>query len=113
MSDAVPPIYPLLGMLAGYLLLLFTSPVRVAFRDGFRCVLRYRRLWLVFALFAFAYSAFQFVVFTPVDLASDWRLEQFAFCSSWHWPGFAEVWPESLLHAAEALAGIFDAAATT
>ena len=113
MLAALPRVYPLLGMLAGYLLLLFTSPVRVAFRDGFRCVLRYRRLWLVFALFAFAYSAFQFVVFTPVDLASDWRLEQFAFWSSWHWPGFAEVWPESLLHAAEALAGIFDAAATT
>ena len=44
---------------------------------------------------------------------SDYRLEQFQFWATWHWPGFLEVWRESLLHAAESVAGIFDAAATT
>ncbi|MBA3833435.1 MAG: hypothetical protein H0X34_16395 [Chthoniobacterales bacterium] len=113
MLAAVPRVYPLLGMLAGYLLLLFASPVRVALRDGFRCILRFKRLWLVFALLALAYSTFQFVVFTPLSATSDFHLEQFGFWDSWHWPGFVQVWRESLLHAVEAVAGIFDAAATT
>jgi hypothetical protein len=108
-----PRVYPLLGMLVGYLLLLFTNPVRIALRDGARCLLRFKRLWLVFALFGLAYATFQFVVFTPIGVTSDFRLEQFAFWNSWHWPGFAEIWRDSLLHAAESIAGIFDAAATT
>lgn len=113
MSSAIPRVYPLLGMLAGYLLLLGFSPVRIALRDGFRCVLRFRRLWLVFALLALAYAVFQWTVFTPLGVTSDYRLEQFEFWASWHWPGFLEVWRESLLHTAESVAGIFDAAATT
>ena len=63
----VPRVYPLLGMLGGYLLVMLTNPVRVALRDGLRCVLRFKRLWLVFALLALAYSTFQFVVFTPLQ----------------------------------------------
>lgn len=113
MSSAVPRVYPLAGMLAGYLILLAFSPVRIALRDGFRCVLRFKRLWLVFALLALAYAVFQWSVFTPLGVTSDYRLEQFTFWASWHWPGFAEVWRESLLHTAESVAGIFDAAATT
>jgi hypothetical protein len=103
---------PLLGMLGGYLLVMFTSPVRVALRDGFRAILRFKRLWLVFALLALAYSTFQFAVFMPLSGMSDLRLEQFNL-ATWHWPGFAEVWRESLLHTLESVAGIFDAAATT
>ncbi|MEO6870905.1 MAG: hypothetical protein ABI233_01650 [Chthoniobacterales bacterium] len=113
MLAALPRVYPLLGILAGYLLLLFSNPVRVALRDGFRCVLRFKRLWLLFALCAAAYATFQFVVFTPLGWTSDFRLEQFAFWDTWHWPGFGEVWRESSLHALESVAGIFDAAATT
>jgi hypothetical protein len=113
MLAALPRVFPLLGMLGGYLLVLLTSPVRVALRDGLRCVLRFKRLWLAFALFALAYATFQFAVFTPLRADSDYHLEQFAFWDSWHWPGFAEVWRESLLHTVEAVAGIFDAAATT
>lgn len=109
----VPSLYPLLGMLVGYILLMFTSPVRVALRDGFRCVFRFKRLWLLFALLGLSYSAFQFLVFSPLQSASDLRLEQFVFWENWHWPLFAQVWPESLLHVAEAVAGLFDAAATT
>lgn len=113
MSHAIPRMYSLLGMLAGYLLLLGFSPVRIALRDGFRCVLRFRRIWAVFALLALAYAVFQWTVFTPLGVTSDYRLEQFQFWVSWHWPGFLEVWRESLLHTAESVAGIFDAAATT
>jgi hypothetical protein len=108
-----PAIYPVLGMLAGYILLIFTSPVRVALRDGFRCVFRFKRLWLLFALFGLSYSAFQFLVFSPLQSTADLRLEQFVFWETWHWPLFAQVWRESLLHAAEAVAGLFDAAATS
>lgn len=107
-----PFLLPLLGMLAGYALVMLANPVRIALRDGFRATMRFPRLWLLFALLALAYSSFQFVVFTPLQPA-DLRLEQFLFWQSWHWPLFSEVWRESLLHTAESVAGIFDAAATT
>jgi hypothetical protein len=108
-----PALYPLLGMLAGYALVMRANPVRIALRDGFRCILRFKRLWLVFALLALAYSGFQFAIFTPLQPTADLRLEQFAFWESWHWPLFSQVWRESLLHAVESVAGIFDAVATT
>ena len=108
-----PFLYPLGGMLAGYALIMLANPVRVALRDGLHCILRYKRLWLLFALLALAYSAFQFLIFTPLQSAADLRLEQFIFWESWHWPLFGQVWRESLLHMAEAVAGLFDAAATT
>ena len=107
-----PALWPLLGMLGGYLLVMFTNPVRVALRDGFRAILRFKRLWLVFALLALAYSTFQFAVFTPLSGMTDLRLEQFNV-QAWHWPAFGEAWRESLLHTFESVAGIFDAAATT
>jgi hypothetical protein len=108
-----PALYPLLGMLGGYVVVMLTNPVRVALRDGSRSIMRFKRLWLLFALPALAYSAFQFVVFTPLQSAADLRLEQFAFWESWHWPLFSQVWRESLLHTGESVAGLFDAAATT
>jgi hypothetical protein len=113
MFSAVPRVYPLLGMLGGYVVVMLTNPVRVALRDGLRSIMRFKRLWLLFALPALAYSAFQFVVFTPLQSPADLRLEQFAFWESWHWPLFSQVWRESLLHTAESVAGLFDAAATT
>jgi len=91
---------------------MFTNPVRVALRDGFRAVLRFKRLWLVFALLALAYSTFQFSVLTPLSGMTDLRFEQFNV-QAWHWPAFGEVWRESLLHTLESVAGVFDAAATT
>ncbi len=113
MFSAVPRVFPLLGMLAGYALVMLMNPVRVALRDGFRCSLRFTRIWLLFALLSLAYSAFQFVVFSPLQSAADLQLEQFVFWESWHWPLFSHVWRESLLHTAESVAGLFDAAATT
>jgi hypothetical protein len=98
-------------MLGGYVVVMLTNPVRVALRDGFRA--SGAAIWFLFALLALAYSAFQFVIFSPLQSGADLRLEQFAFWESWHWPTFSEVWRESLLHTAESVAGIFDAAATT
>ena len=76
------PLFPLLGMLGGYLVIMRTNPVRVALRDGFRCIIRFKRMWLLFAVLALAYSAFQFVVFGPSQSSVDLRLEQFAFWES-------------------------------
>ena len=42
-STITPALLPLLGMLAGYFVIMFTNPVRVALRDGFRCILRFKR----------------------------------------------------------------------
>lgn len=49
----------LAGALGGYLLLLFTNPIRASLRDGARCVRRYRQLWSIPALFGFCYALFQ------------------------------------------------------
>ena len=113
MLTAVPRVYPLLGMFAGYLILMFSNPIRVSLRDGFRCISRFRRIWLTFALLGLAYSVFQFAIFTPLRRTSDLNLAQLAFWESWHWPAFGEIWRESILRAAEAVAGVFDDAATT
>src|SRR5436190_5082525 len=91
-SSVSPFFLPLLGMIAGYVLVMLTNPVRVALRDGLRCSLRFKRVWLVFFLLALAYSAFQFVIFTPLQSAADLRVEQFAFWDSWHWPLFSQLW---------------------
>jgi hypothetical protein len=107
-----PALYPALGILAGYFVILFTNPVRIALRDGIRCIFRFKRLWLILTLLALAYAAFQIAVFTPLNSLADLRFEQFDL-QLWHWPRFSEVWGESLLHTFESVAGIFDAAATT
>src|SRR5690349_15409604 len=99
-----PTVYPVLGVVAGYFVILFTNPVRIALRDGIRCVFRFKRLWLILALFALAYAVFQFATFTPINSTDDLRLEQFHL-QLWHWPSFAEVWRESLLHTLESVAG--------
>ena len=113
MLTAVPRVYPLLGMFAGYLILMLSNPIRVPLRDGFRCISRFKRIWLTFALLGLAYSVFQFAIFTPLRRTSDLNLAQLAFWESWDWPAFGEIWRESILRAAEAAAGIFDDAATT
>ncbi|MBA2622007.1 MAG: hypothetical protein H0U88_00100 [Chthoniobacterales bacterium] len=113
MLSSVPRVYPLLGLCAGYLLVLFFNPVRLALRDGFRCIIRYKRIWLTFVLLGFAYSVFQFATFTPLQQASDLDLNQVADVRSWTWPQLSEVWRETPLPALEGVAGIFDNATTT
>ena len=105
--------YPLVGFLSGYIIVLLFNPVRLALRDGFRCLLRYKRIWLTFVVLGFAYFVFQFSTFTPIQGTSDFDLSQLTTMSSWHWPTFIEIWQEAPLPALEGVAGIFDCATTT
>lgn len=113
MLSSVSPIYPLLGLCAGYLLVLFFNPVRLALRDGFRCVMRFKRVWLTFVLLGLAYSIFQFATFTPLEGATTLDLNQVSAPDTWNWPRLVDVWEGTPLPALEGVAGIFDNATTT
>jgi hypothetical protein len=107
-------LYPLAGIVIGYALLIWFNPVRVALRDGLRCVARFERVWLTFALLGFGYSVFQFLTFPPLNAtAGDFDLQQFSAIASWHWPRFIDVWGEVPLPTLECVAGLFDSGTTT
>jgi len=106
-------LYGLLGLGGGYALVMFFNPVRRALADGFRCIGRYKRIWITFALLGFGYFVFQFVTFTPIRNWSDLDLAQIASLPQWYWPRFTEIWTETPLPALEGVAGIFDNATTT
>ncbi len=105
--------YPLVGFLGGYIIVLLFNPIRLALRDGFRCILRYKRIWATFVLLGFAYSVFQFWTFTPLGSLAEVDLTQIFSLANWHWPTFLEIWQEAPLPALEGVAGIFDNATTT
>ena len=109
----VPRLYPVLGLCGGYVLVMFFNPVRRALVDGFRCIGRYKRIWITFALLGFGYLVFQFVTFTPIRDWSDLDLGQIASLPNWYWPRLTEIWTETPLPALEGVAGIFDNATTT
>ena len=113
MFTGLSRVYPLIGLLSGYAIVLLFNPVRLSLRDGFRCLLRYKRVWLTFFLLGFAYFVFQFSTFTPIQSTADVDLTQVTSFASWRWPTFLEVWQESPLPAIEGVAGIFDNATTT
>src|SRR5882724_11883052 len=113
MLSSIARAYPVLGLCGGYVLVMFFNPVRRALVDGFRCIGRYKRIWITFALLGFGYFVFQFVTFTPVRNWSDLDLAQIASLPQWYWPRFAEIWTETPLPALEGVAGIFDNATTT
>ena len=113
MFTGLSRVYPLIGLLSGYVIVLLFNPVRLALRDGFRCLLRYKRVWLTFVLLGFAYFVFQFSTSTPIESTTDVDLTQITSMASWHWPTFMEVWQEAPLPAFEGVAGIFDNAITT
>jgi len=113
MWQNVPSFYPLLGLFGGYGLVMLFNPVRRALGDGFRCIGRYKRIWITFALLGFGYFVFQFVTFTPVRNWSDLDLAQIASLPQWYWPRVAEIWTETPLPPLEGVAGIFDNATTT
>ena len=92
---------------------MFFNPVRQALLNGFRCLLRFPRIWLAFVLFGLAYSVFQFATFNPIQSTDDIDFTQIASLPSWHWPRLAEVWRQAPLPALENVAGIFDNATTT
>src|SRR5207253_534670 len=113
MVSSLPRLYPLLGLCGGYALLMLFNPVRPAFGDGFRCIGRFKRIWLTFALLGFGYFIFQFATFTPIRNSADLDLNQVTSLPSWRWPTFIEIWRETPLPALEGVAGIFDNATTT
>src|SRR2546430_543831 len=113
MLSSLARAYPVLGLCGGYALVMFFNPVRLALADGFRCVGRYKRIWITFALLGFGNLVFQFVTFTPIRDWSDHDLDQIASLPHWYWPRFAEIWKETPLPALEGVAGIFDNATTT
>lgn len=113
MLTTVPRLYLLLGFFGGYAVFMLFNPVRPALRDGLRCILRYKRIWLTFVLFGFGYAVFQFATFAKIDSIADFDLTQLASLPSWYWPPLAEVWKEVPLPTLEGVAGIFDNATTT
>src|SRR6266446_2991504 len=113
MLSSIARAYPVLGLCGGYVLVMFFNPVRRALVDGFRCIGRYKRIWITFALLGFGYFVFQFVTFTPIRDWSDLDLGQIASLPSWYWPRLTEIWTETPLPALEGVAGIFDNATTT
>jgi hypothetical protein len=113
MLSSIPRVYPLLGLIVGYLIVLFFNPIRLALRDGLRCILRFKRIWLTFVLLGFAYSVFQFATFTPLHGFADLDFSQVTAPGSWEWPAFVEIWREVPLPTLEGVAGIFDNATTT
>ena len=113
MLNSIPRIYPMLGLCVGYLGVLFFNPIRLSLRDGLRCILRFKRVWLTFVLLGFSYSVFQFVTFTPLRGMAELDFSQVTSPGTWAWPVFAEVWRDVPLPTLEGIAGIFDNAATT
>jgi len=113
MLSSLPRVYPLLGLCGGYALLMVFNPIRRSLGDGFRCITRFKRIWLTFALLGFGYFIFQFATFTPIRNSADLDLNQVISLPSWRWPTFIEIWRETPLPALEGVAGIFDNATTT
>lgn len=105
--------YAVAGLIVGYLLVMLANPVRLALRDGFRCLARYERVWLTFALLGFAYFVFQFVTFSSVPNPSEINLTEIISISNWNWPPLADVWRDAPLPTLEGVAGLFDNATTT
>src|SRR6266540_1417679 len=113
MLSSLARVYPVLGLCGGYALVMLFNPVRRALGDGFRCIGRYKRIWITFALLGFGYFVFQFATFTPIRNWADLDPSQIISLPYWYWPRFTEVWRETPLPALEGVAGIFDNATTT
>ena len=88
---ALTRLYPIAGLLAGYLLVMLANPVRRALRDGFRCIARYERVWLTFALLGFAYFVFQFVTFSSVPSPSEIDFAEIIAIANWNWTPLADL----------------------
>src|SRR4051812_574533 len=113
MLPSLPRVYLLLGFAGGYALVMLFNPVRQALRDGFRCIGRFKRVWVTFLVLGFAYAVFQFLAFSPAQSAADFNFDQLASVVNWQWPRLADVWLEAPLPALENVAGLFDNATTT
>ncbi len=117
----------LCGALGGYLLLLFTNPVRSSLRDGLRCIRRYPALWVTLGMVGFCGALFQlaqrvyFFFLLPFEerpafvwMRAAWRDSQLWLHGStesfWYLPPHAvyDAVRESRLPALESTAGLFN-----
>ncbi len=120
------------GSIVGYLLVMFTNPVRTSMRDGLRCVRRYSVLWVTLGAFGFAYALFKlalrvyFYSAAPPELRPSlmWVREAWHDPNLWLTGSPQSVWylpPHSIrqavfdnaLPALEGVAGIFNLLVTT
>src|SRR5947207_11922978 len=113
MLSSIPRIYPLLGLCTGYLVVLFFNRIRLALRDGLRCILRFKRIWLTFVLLGFGYSVFDFATSASLHAPVELDFSQITAPGSWEWPSFFDIWSAVPLRMLEGVAGIFDNATTT
>src|SRR6266702_3872124 len=113
MLSSLARVYPVLGLCGGYALVMLFNPLRRALGDGFRCIGRYKRIWITFALLGFGYFVFQFATFTPIRNWADVDPSQIISLPHWYWPRFTDIWRETPLPPLEGVAGIFDSATTT
>ena len=107
----LPRIYLLLGFFAGYALLMLFKPVRRSLDDGFRCLVRFKRIGHL-CCSGFAYFVFQFATFTPIQSMADVDLSQITSFAD----GIGQdLWKSGgdRLPVLEGVAGIFDNATTT
>src|ERR1051325_3491085 len=109
----LPRVYPLVGLVAGYAMVMLFNPIRMNLRDGFRCLMRFKRIGFTFTLLGAAYSVFQFSTVDPLQPPSELDFSQVLAPASWSWPSFMESWAEVPLPSLEGVAGIFDNATTT
>src|SRR5947207_3299302 len=90
-----------------------TWPIRLALRDGLRCILRFKRIWLTFVLLGFGYSVFDFATSASLHAPVELDFSQITAPGSWEWPSFFDIWSAVPLRMLEGVAGIFDNATTT
>lgn len=124
---SVPISWLLGGALAGYVLVLFTNPVRANLRDGLRCLQRYSSLWMTLGAFGLAYALFQlalrcyFYNVLPADARPElvWAREAWRDPNLWLRGSPESLWYlpphsvrqavfENALPAIESVAGIFN-----
>src|SRR5262249_58016502 len=103
----LPHLFPLLGLCGGYAIVMIFSPVRHVLGDGFRCIRRYKRIWITFALLGLGYFLFQFVTFTPIRNWADVDLNQIISLHTCIGRGFLICCCESRLPVLKGFAGLF------
>ena len=110
-----PRIYAVAGLIIGYVLVMLANPVRLALRDGFRCLARYERIWLTFSsaglCLTFVFSSLP-LAHSPARLKSISR-RSFPFPASRLAAPLLTSGGMFRLPTLEGVAGIFDNATTT